>query len=163
MTGLDKAAEHNPAVNFMAAHAGSGFKYEPYIEAARSAGASHPRILLLHVLPGAMGPVTVAATFGMAWAVLIESALSFLGLGPDAPSWGRLLASAQGNLSAWWLTLFPGLLLFICVLTFNFVAEGIQNALDPHGPEQRFRSPSVSFWPGGTQLAGEARGKVDRI
>lgn len=103
----------------------------PYVEAARSVGASEARILFRHVLPGAMGPVVVAAAFGMGSAILIEAALSFLGVGPEAPSWGRVLAAALQNRAAWWLTLFPGLAIFATVLAYNFVAEGIQNALDP--------------------------------
>jgi len=103
----------------------------PFVEAARSLGASHTRILLRHVLPNSLGPVVVAATFGMASAILIESGLSFLGFGPNAPSWGRLLANAQVNRTAWWLTLFPGLAIFVTVLAYNFVAEGLQDALDP--------------------------------
>ncbi|MFH2006258.1 MAG: ABC transporter permease [bacterium] len=103
----------------------------PFVEAARALGASHTRVLVLHVLPSSLGPVVVAATFGMASAILIESGLSFLGFGPDAPSWGRLLANAQVNRSAWWLTLFPGLAIFATVLAYNFVAEGLQDALDP--------------------------------
>jgi peptide/nickel transport system permease protein len=103
----------------------------PYVEAARGLGASHARILLRHVLPNALGPVAVAATFGMASAILVETGLSFLGFGPDAPSWGRLLAAAQMNRSAWWLTVYPGLAIFVTVLSYNFVAEGLQDALDP--------------------------------
>lgn len=103
----------------------------PYVEAARGLGASHARILLHHVLPNALGPVAVAATFGMASAILVEAGLSFLGFGPDAPSWGRLLAAAQVNRTAWWLTVFPGLAIFVTVLSYNFVAEGLQDALDP--------------------------------
>jgi len=104
----------------------------PFVEAARGLGASHTRILLHHVLPSALGPVVVAATFGMASAILVETALSFLGFGPDAPSWGRLLAAAQVNRPSWWLTVFPGLAIFVTVLSVNFVAEGLQDALDPH-------------------------------
>jgi peptide/nickel transport system permease protein len=103
----------------------------PFVEAARGLGASHGRILLVHVLPHALGPVAVAATFGMASAILVETGLSFLGFGPDAPSWGRLLAAAQLNRPAWWLTVFPGLAIFVTVLSYNFVAEGLQDALDP--------------------------------
>lgn len=104
----------------------------PYVEAAQGLGASHSRILLYHVLPNALGPVAVAATFGMASAILVETGLSFLGFGPDAPSWGRLLAAAQLNRPAWWLTVFPGLAIFVTVLSYNFVAEGLQDALDPY-------------------------------
>jgi peptide/nickel transport system permease protein len=104
---------------------------QPHVLAARSLGASHPRILVLHVLPAAAGPVAVAATFGMAGAILMESGLSFLGLGSDAASWGRLLAIAQVNRAAWWLALFPGIAISVTVLAYNFVAEGIQDAQDP--------------------------------
>jgi len=104
----------------------------PYVEAARGLGASHVRILVHHVLPNALGPVAVAATFGMASAILVETGLSFLGFGPDAPSWGRLIAAAQVNRTSWWLTVFPGLAIFVTVLSYNFLAEGLQDALDPH-------------------------------
>ncbi len=104
----------------------------PHVEAARCLGASGWRVLRVHVLPGAMGPVAVAATFGMASAILMETGLSFLGFGPDAPSWGRLLGVAQLNRSAWWLTLFPGLAIFVTVLSYNFLAEALQDGLDPH-------------------------------
>ncbi len=129
----------------------------PYVEAARGLGASHVRILLRHVLPNALGPVLVAATFGMASAILVETGLSFLGFGPDAPSWGRLLAAAQLNRGAWWLTVFPGLAIFVTVLAYNFVAEGLQDALDPH---HRARLPRawIKDW---TQAGGGQRGAPD--
>jgi peptide/nickel transport system permease protein len=104
---------------------------EPHVEAARALGAGTARILSVHILPGVAGPVLVAMAFGMGSAILTESALSFLGLGPDAPSWGRLLAHAQTQPTAWWLTVCPGLAVFVTVLAYNYVAEGLQVALDP--------------------------------
>lgn len=103
----------------------------PHVEAARALGATRARILARHVLPAAVGPVLVAATFGMASAILVESGLSFLGLGPDVASWGRLLAVALANREAWWLALFPGLAISATVLAYNLFAEGLQDALDP--------------------------------
>jgi len=114
---------------------------EPFIEAARGLGGSTPRLLAVHVLPHVAGPVLVAATFAAGAAILTESALSFLGLGPDAPSWGRLLAQAQLQRSAWWLTVFPGLAIFGTVLASNHVAEGLQSALDPRAPLPPGRGP----------------------
>ncbi len=115
---------------------------QPHVEAARALGASHVRILWHHVLPATIGPVVVAATFGMAAAILIESGLSFLGLGPDVASWGRLLAIAQSSRSAWWLALFPGLAISVTVLVYHFAAEGLQDALDPRAPLR----PSPTLW-----------------
>lgn len=121
-----------------------------HVEAARALGASKGRILALHVLPYSTGPVLVAATFGMASAILVESGLSFLGLGPDAASWGRILAIGLGNREAWWLVLFPGIAISGTVLAYNFFAEGLQDALDPRCevlPRGRGRR-SASFAPG---------------
>jgi peptide/nickel transport system permease protein len=114
---------------------------EPFVEAARGLGGSTARLLLTHVLPHVAGPVLVAATFAAGAAILTESALSFLGLGPDAPSWGRLLAQAQLQRSAWWLTVFPGMAIFVTVLASNHVAEGLQTALDPRAPLGTGRGP----------------------
>jgi len=114
----------------------------PHVLAARASGASGARVLFLHVLPAARGKVVVAAVFGVAGAILFESGLSFLGLGADAPSWGRLLAQAQSSQSAWWLVLFPGLAISVTVLAYNFVAEGLDEALGgrdlavPSAPEK---------------------------
>ncbi|MDY0001972.1 MAG: ABC transporter permease [Polyangia bacterium] len=102
-----------------------------HVEAARALGASRARVLLVHVIPYARGPVLVAATFGMASAILVESGLSFLGLGPDTASWGRILAIGLTNREAWWLVLFPGMAISATVLAYNFFAEGLQEALDP--------------------------------
>lgn len=107
-----------------------------FVQAARALGASDARIILRHLLPNAMGPVLVAATFGIAGAILIESALSFLGFGvpPPTASWGELLTQAHRYLThpgAWWLTLYPGLAIFLTVTAFNLVGEGLRDALDP--------------------------------
>lgn len=105
----------------------------PHVLAARASGASGARVLIRHVLPAARGPVVVAAVFGVAGAILFESGLSFLGLGADAPSWGRLLAQAQSAGGGWWLALFPGLAISVTVLSYNFVAEGMDEALGGRG------------------------------
>src|SRR5207245_5184899 len=94
------------------------------------------RIIVRHILPNALGPVLVAATFGVAGAILLESTLSFLGFGvqPPTPSWGEILTQAERYVSypgAWWLTIFPGLAIFVTVASYNLVGEGLRDALDP--------------------------------
>ena len=107
---------------------------QDYITAARALGLSQARIILRHVIPNAMGPVLVTATFGVAGAVLIESSLSFLGFGtpPPTASWGELLTQAYHNGQPWWLTLFPGLALFLLVTSYNLLGETLRDAFDPH-------------------------------
>jgi peptide/nickel transport system permease protein len=105
-----------------------------YILAARCIGCSDLRIILRHILPNALSPVLVAATLGVAGAILTESALSFLGIGvqPPTPSWGNILTSGKDYIEfAWWLSLFPGLAILITVLAYNLLGEGIRDALDP--------------------------------
>lgn len=105
-----------------------------YIMAARCSGASDSRIILRHILPNALSPVLVAATLGVAGAILTESALSFLGIGvqPPTPSWGNILTSGKDYIEfAWWLSLYPGLAILITVLAYNLLGEGIRDALDP--------------------------------
>ncbi len=105
-----------------------------YVLSARSIGCSPLRIMFRHVLPNALSPVWVAATLGVAGAILLESALSFLGLGvqPPTPSWGSIITEGKDNLEiAWWLTLFPGLAILLAVLGFNLLGEGLRDALDP--------------------------------
>lgn len=106
---------------------------EDYVDAARALGLGHLRILRRHVLPGAMGPVLVASTFGVAGAILIESTLSFLGYGAPAPtaSLGQLLTDAFVNEGCYWLAIFPGLMLFATLLSINLVGEGLRDAVDP--------------------------------
>jgi peptide/nickel transport system permease protein len=105
-----------------------------YVVAARALGATDLRMIFRHVLPNTIAPVLVAATFGVASAILIESALSFLGLGVPArtASWGSVLASARELLpSGWWLAAFPGLAIFMTVTSYNLVGEGLRDAADP--------------------------------
>ena len=105
-----------------------------YVQAAIAQGASDFRIIFLHILPNAMAPVLVAATLGVASAVLIESGLSFLGIGvqPPDPSWGNMLTEGKDNIEiAWWLSLFPGLAILITVMGYNLLGEGIRDSLDP--------------------------------
>jgi peptide/nickel transport system permease protein len=105
-----------------------------FVEAARALGASRARLVLRHILPNALGPVIVAATIDVASAIIAESTLSFLGLGfpPDIPTWGRLLFDAKDNLdfAPHW-AIFPGLAIFLTVLSINFVGDGLRDALDP--------------------------------
>lgn len=105
-----------------------------FVEAARALGASRFRLVWKHILPNALGPVIVAATIDVAAAIIAESTLSFLGLGfpPDIPTWGRLLFDAKDNLdfAPHW-ALFPGLAIFLTVLSINFVGDGLRDALDP--------------------------------
>ncbi len=105
-----------------------------YIMAARCIGCSNQRIILRHIMPNALSPVLVAATLGVAGAILTESALSFLGIGvqPPTPSWGNILTSGKDYIEfAWWLSLFPGLAILVTVLAYNILGEGIRDALDP--------------------------------
>ncbi|WP_328805745.1 ABC transporter permease [Sabulicella rubraurantiaca] len=105
-----------------------------FVEAARALGASRSRLVLRHILPNALGPVIVAATIDVAAAIIAESTLSFLGLGfpPDIPTWGRILFDAKDNLdfAPHW-AIFPGLAIFLTVLSINFVGDGLRDALDP--------------------------------
>jgi peptide/nickel transport system permease protein len=105
-----------------------------YVEAARSIGASNARIIRRHVLPNAMGPIIVGATLAIGNAIILESSLSFLGLGvqPPTPTWGNMLQDAQSTMATKpWLTIFPGLAILIVVLSINFIGDGLQDALDP--------------------------------
>lgn len=105
-----------------------------FIEAARALGASRARLMLRHLLPNALGPVIVAGTIEVANAIIIESTLSFLGLGfpPDVPTWGHMLYDAQQYLdSAPHWALIPGAAIFLSVLSINFIGDGLRDALDP--------------------------------
>lgn len=105
-----------------------------FILASRTLGASHQRLMWRHLLPNSLTPVIVSAVLGIASAVLLESALSFLGLGVQAPqaSWGNILSDGREYIQfAWWLSLFPGLAILLTVLGYNLLGEGLRDALDP--------------------------------
>lgn len=109
-------------------------KEREFILAARAIGAGSGRIIFKHILPNAIYPVIVAATFSVGGAILIESGLSFLGLGiqPPEPSWGGILSIGKDYITvAWWLSLFPGIAIFLTVLSFNLLGESLRDAIDP--------------------------------
>ncbi|GFP25550.1 peptide/nickel transport system permease protein, partial [Candidatus Hakubella thermalkaliphila] len=107
---------------------------EDYVQAARALGASDWRIIVRHMLPNAMAPIIVSTTLMVGIAILIESVLSYLGFGiqPPTPSWGNMLYKAKITMTQYpWLTYFPGLMIVLTVLCFNFVGDGLRDALDP--------------------------------
>jgi peptide/nickel transport system permease protein len=107
---------------------------QDFAEAARAMGASDARILARHLIPNALAPVIVAATLTVGSAILLEAALSFLGVGiqPPTPSWGNMLQNAQDFIwTAPWLAVWPGAMIFLTVLCFNFLGDGLRDALDP--------------------------------
>src|SRR6266567_6877339 len=109
-------------------------KVEDYIEAARAVGNSHLRIALRHILPNVVPPLIVQATLAVAAAIIAEAALSFLGLGqqPPAPSWGSMLNTAKNYIdNAPWMAIWPGLSIFLLVLSFNLLGDGLRDAFDP--------------------------------
>lgn len=109
-------------------------KETQFIEAARAIGASDARIIMKHLLPNASAPIIVTGTLGVASTILLESVLSFLGLGVQEPqaSWGNMLQGAQEFIfSAPWMSIFPGILIMLAVLAFNFIGDGLRDALDP--------------------------------
>jgi len=108
---------------------------QQYIEAARSIGMGDLRIIFREILPNIVAPTLVEAAVAFAYAVLLESALSFLGLGaqPPDPSWGNMLSTGRGFMvQAPWLSLVPGMAMFICVLGFNLLGDGLRDVFDPH-------------------------------
>ena len=108
-------------------------KERDFVQAARSLGAHPVRIVWRHILPNVIGPVIVAATLGVGNAIITESTLSFLGIGfpPDVPTWGRMLFDAQNYIaSAPYLVIFPGLAIFLTVLSVNYIGDGLRDALD---------------------------------
>ncbi len=109
-------------------------KEREFVLAARAIGASDLRIIFRHVMINSMAPVLVSAVLGIAGAVLVESSLSFLGIGvqPPTPSWGNILTLGKDNIEiAWWLSVFPGLAILITVLGYNLLGEGIRDSIDP--------------------------------
>jgi len=113
---------------------------ESYVRAARGMGARPLGIIARHVLPNVAAPLIVQTSLSLAFAILSEAALSFLGLGvqPPEPSWGRMLFDARGYLDqAWWMAVFPGLAVFVTVLAFNLIGDTLRDVLDPSGREAR--------------------------
>ena len=109
-------------------------KQREFVEAARCVGARDRRIIFRHILPNALAPIIVAATLGIAGAIIAESTLSFLGLGiqPPTPSWGNMLKDAPTDMIvAPWVAIYPGLFIFLAVVSINFIGDGLRDALDP--------------------------------
>ncbi len=107
---------------------------QDFVVACRSEGMSTFRILWRHILPNSLAPVLVSATFGIASSILIESSLSFLqfGVKPPTPSWGDILSQSRNFIDiAWWLTIFPGIAIFLTITSYNLVGEGLRDAIDP--------------------------------
>ena len=109
-------------------------RHREFVMAAQSLGVSSIRMMWRYLLPNAMGPILVSAVLGIAGAVLVESGLSFLGLGvqPPTPSWGNILIEGKDNIEiAWWVSMFPGLAILITVLGYNLLGEGLRDYFDP--------------------------------
>jgi peptide/nickel transport system permease protein len=109
-------------------------KEKEFVEAARCVGVPSAGVIVRHIMPNALSPVIVAATLGVGSAILAESSISFLGLGfpPDMPTWGRILSDARDHLDVaphW--ALFPGLMIFLAVISINYIGDGLRDALDP--------------------------------
>ncbi|HSG43254.1 MAG TPA: ABC transporter permease [Anaerolineales bacterium] len=106
-----------------------------YVQAAHALGASNTRIIVKEILPNGLGPIIVESTLEIGWAIMEESGLSFLGFGirPPTPSWGNLLSNAQEHLTQHpWLAIFPGIMIFITIISVNYIGDGLRDALDPH-------------------------------
>jgi peptide/nickel transport system permease protein len=113
-------------------------KEQEFISAAQSIGASSRRIMIRHLLPNAMSPIIVAATFRVATSIITEAGLSYLGFGvqPPTATWGNMLKNAQTNMTkAPWTASFPGLMIFVAVIAINFIGDGLRDALDPYKVE----------------------------
>jgi len=107
-------------------------KRREFVLAAKAYGASNTRIIIKHLIPNSLGPVLVAAVLGVANAIMVESALSFLGIGiqPPTPSWGNILSEAKATLGmAWWLSFFPGMAILLAILGCNLMGEGLRDCL----------------------------------
>ncbi len=114
-------------------------KNREYITAAKLQGLSHKKIMFKHILPNVLSPIFVTATLSIAGAILLESSLSFLGLGvqPPTPSWGNILTDGQNNIiNAWWLSCFPGLAIVFTALGYNLLGEGLRDLLDPKNKKE---------------------------
>jgi peptide/nickel transport system permease protein len=107
---------------------------EPFIEASRAAGAGHARILFRHILPNCASPIIIKASMDMGLAILAAASLGFLGLGakPPAPEWGAMISVARTYMPAfWWYAVFPGVFIYLTVLGFNLLGDGLRDILDP--------------------------------
>ncbi|MBN1965288.1 MAG: ABC transporter permease, partial [Anaerolineae bacterium] len=114
-------------------------KEQEFITAARCLGVSDRRIILVHILPNTLAPIIVAATLGVASAILQEAYISFLGMGvrPPTATWGSMLDGAHNYIDdAPWLWIFPGLLIVLTVMSINFVGDGLRDALDPRAEKK---------------------------
>jgi len=106
-----------------------------FVTASRALGANDARLIFLRILPNSLGPLLVSATLQMAYAIITESGLSYLGFGiqPPTPSWGNILESAQVHVyRAPWLAVFPGVMIFVTVMAINFIGDGLRDAFDPY-------------------------------
>jgi peptide/nickel transport system permease protein len=106
-----------------------------FVEAARAMGAANTRIMGRHILPNAISPIIVQSTLALGFAIMLESGLSFLGFGiqPPTPSWGNLLSNAQQHMTTHsWLAIFPGLMIFITVISINYIGDALRDAIDPY-------------------------------
>lgn len=108
---------------------------QDFVTSARCIGTSNFRVMLRHILPNSVGPIIVESTLGLGYAIMEESGLSFLGFGiqPPTPSWGNLLGSAQEHMTRHpWLAIFPGLMIFLTIISVNYIGDGLRDAFDPH-------------------------------
>ncbi len=106
-----------------------------FVTATRALGGSDLRIIVTHILPNSIGPIIVEATLELGYAIIEESGLSFLGFGiqPPTPSWGNLLSNAQDHLTKYpWLAIFPGLMIFLTIISVNYIGDGLRDAFDPY-------------------------------
>jgi len=111
------------------------FREMEYVTAAKALGSSNLRIITSEILPNGLGPIIVESTLGIGYAIMEESTLSFLGFGimPPTPSWGNMLDNAQEHLAQYpWLAIFPGLMIFLTIISINFIGDGLRDALDPY-------------------------------
>jgi peptide/nickel transport system permease protein len=111
------------------------FREMEYVSAAKALGTSDLQIIISEILPNGFGPIIVESTLGIGYAIMEESGLSFLGFGimPPTPSWGNLLNNAQEHLTQYpWLAIFPGLMIFLTIISINFIGDGLRDALDPY-------------------------------
>jgi peptide/nickel transport system permease protein len=106
-----------------------------FVSASRALGGSDLRIIIRHILPNSIGPIIVEATLEFGYAIIEESGLSFLGFGiqPPTPSWGNLLSNAQEHFTKYpWLAIFPGLMIFLSIISINYIGDGLRDAFDPY-------------------------------